>query len=130
MTLRVHIAAVISALALALAAPAATLAQANPFAPLPPPSQQQQQQQTTPTQRTATGNGGLKRWQEILIFLGGVVLLGGIAMAILSDARRRAPVADGELVSATPGQGSHKHASKQRAREKAKAARRARRSNR
>jgi hypothetical protein len=130
MTMQRHLAALFVVLSLVLAAPAAALAQSSPFAPLPPPSPSQQQVQTTPKNTNNLGNGGLKRWQEILIFLGGVVLLGGIALAILSDARRRAPVADGELVAATPGTGSHKHASKQRQRKKAKAARAARRRNR
>ena len=115
--------------ALALAAPAAAVAQ-SPFAPLPPAQPDQSQVQTTPVSNSSTvDNGGLTRFQEVLIFLGGVALIGGIGFAILSDARRRAPVRQDELVSATPGQGSHKHVNKDRQRKKAKAARAARKRN-
>jgi hypothetical protein len=85
----------IAAVLCLLAAPAAALAQ-NPFGPLP-----QAQQPTTTTSTTggstSTGDsGGLKSWQEILIFMGGVVLIVGIGYAIVTDARRNAPVKEGE----------------------------------
>jgi hypothetical protein len=76
----------------ALAAPAVAGAQfQGPF-------QQDLQQQTTPTP-TATrdptvDDTGLKRWQEILIFGGGVLFILGIGYAIVHDADRRAPVED------------------------------------
>jgi hypothetical protein len=116
---------------LALALPGTALAQ-NPFTPLPQaaPDTTTTQVVTTNASSSTVDNGGLKRWQEILIFLGGVALLAGIAGGIYVDARRRAPVAEGELVGATPGQGSHKHVAKQRQRKKATAARKARRANR
>jgi hypothetical protein len=78
-----------------LAPPAATLAQ-NPFGPLPQP-QQPTETATTPGSSTTTGDsGGLKSWQEILIFMGGVVLIAGIGYAIVTDARRNAPLKEGE----------------------------------
>jgi hypothetical protein len=86
----------IAALLWVLALPAAAFAQ-NPFGPLP------QAQQPTQTATTNTGsststsdNGGLKTWQEILLFMGGVILIVGIGYAIVTDARRNAPVKEGE----------------------------------
>jgi hypothetical protein len=86
----------IAALLWVLALPAAASAQ-NPFGPLP------QAQQPTQTATTNTGsststsdNGGLKTWQEILLFMGGVILIVGIGYAIVTDARRNAPVKEGE----------------------------------
>ena len=86
----------IAALLCVLAPPAAALAQ-NPFGPLP------QAQQPTQTATTSTGSstssgdsGGLKSWQEVLIFMGGVALIVGIGYAIVTDARRNAPVKEGE----------------------------------
>lgn len=77
-------------LAAALAMPAAALAQ-SPFLPLPQGAQPTVQQPAVTT--STSGGGGLKTWQEVLIFAAGIVLIAGIAMAILGDARRRAPVA-------------------------------------
>jgi hypothetical protein len=86
----------IAALLWVLALPAAASAQ-NPFGPLP------QAQQPTQTATTNTGsststsdNGGLKTWQEMLLFMGGVILIVGIGYAIVTDARRNAPVKEGE----------------------------------
>jgi len=89
----------IAALLCVLAPPAAALAQQSPFSPLP------QAQQPTQTETTTTGNtssasgdsGGLSSWQEILIFLGGIALIVGIGYAIVTDARKNAPVKDGEI---------------------------------
>jgi hypothetical protein len=78
-----------------LSAPVAALAQ-TPFSPLP---QAQTQTATTSTTSgsTSTGDsGGLASWQEVMIFLGGVALIVGIGYYIVSDARRSAPVAEGE----------------------------------
>ena len=74
----------------ALAAPAAAVAQ-SPFLPLPQGAQPTVQQPAVTT--SSSGGGGLKTWQEVLIVAAGLVLIAGIAMAILGDARRRAPVA-------------------------------------
>jgi hypothetical protein len=117
-------AVVLATLALA-AAPAAAVAQ-SPFQALPPA-------QTTPDVTVAPssdgGGGGLATWQEVLMFGAGLILIGGIGWAIVSDARNRAPVSDAEL--AHPGMGGstprRSPQAKQRARQKAKAARKQRR---
>jgi hypothetical protein len=79
----------------ALAAPTVAGAQESPFQQLTP---SQQDQQTAPTatavRDTTTDDGGLERWQEILIFGGGVLFILGIGYAIVHDAHRRAPVDD------------------------------------
>jgi hypothetical protein len=76
----------------ALALPAALAhAQDSPFAPLPPASTTPQETPTVASSTSDTGGGGLKSWQEILIFAGGGILLLGIAWAIVSDARSHAP---------------------------------------
>jgi hypothetical protein len=83
-------------------------------------------------QTTSTGGGGLKTWQEVLIFGAGLILLGGIGFAIVGDARERTRKFShhtGEQVAAGV---PHKHsqAAKQRARAKARQARKQRRKNR
>ena len=127
--MRVHLGAamVVMALALAVAAPAG--AQQAPTLGAPPtPNVTVQPTQST----TGAGNGGLKTWQEVLIFAAGIILIGGIAVAILTDSRERAakirhggPVTD-------PAEAPHRHKqrSKQQARAKARAAKAARRKNR
>lgn len=104
---------------LALLAPSgAALAQDNPLGPLP-----QGPSSPTPTvvapKNSSDGGGGLETWQELLIFAAGVVLLAGIGFAIVSDARRRAPVKDSEL--AHPGAGPVKRNRSQKQRERARA---------
>jgi hypothetical protein len=116
------------ALVLALAAPAG--AQQAPTLGAPPAPDVTAQ--TAPGSTTSTGNGGLKTWQEALIFAAGIILIGGIAVAILSDARERANrLSHGRPVT-EPGTAPHrhKHGSKQQARQKARAARAQRRRNR
>lgn len=111
-------ATLLAALAL-LAGPAAALAQ-SPFDQLPqaPPSE-------TPTVVQApnpndNGGDGLDTWQQILIFGAGVILLTGIAYAIVSDARSKAPVKGSE--AGHPGVTVKRNRSqKQRERERAKA---------
>jgi hypothetical protein len=137
MTRRVVSTLALGALLAALAAPAVAVAQGGPSLGAPETTDT-----TTPTV-TTTGDpsdGGLKAWQEVLIFTAGVVLLGGIAAAIIADARRSAPGrgrgrrgrgedADARLSSAE----AHRHrqqAGKQRARQKGRSARAARRRNR
>jgi hypothetical protein len=117
---------------LALAAPSVALAQSSsPFAPLPPVQQPTQQQPVAPV-NTNTDNGGLKSWQEILIFLGGGILLAGIAYAIVSDARRAAPVQEPteQLAAARAQRESDVRRRKERSRAAAKRARAARKRNR
>jgi hypothetical protein len=124
------LAPVLAVLTLA-AAPAAAPGQGNPIGPLPAPA-------PTPPETVvvapSTDNGdGLKTWQEILIFGAGFILLAGIAWAIVSDARAKAPVKDSEL--AHPGMGGPVKANRsqkqrERARAKAKMARAQRKRNR
>jgi hypothetical protein len=114
----------------ALAPPVAAIAQ-SPFSPLP---QAQQPAQTTTTSNTSTNNGdsgGLSNWQELLIFAGGIALIVGIGYAIVTDARKNAPVEDheighiGETTKKLP-----KARTKPVRREKARAARASRKRNR
>jgi hypothetical protein len=94
---------------LALAAPAAALAQSdNPFGPLNlPPAN------TTPdavtTSSTSSDDGGLKSWQEVLIILAGGVLIIGIGWAIVADARQNAPVEETEERSAAKARQEAEH---------------------
>lgn len=120
---------VVLALALAALAPAAATAQSSPFAPLPPPTPVQPAPAPQPRPSTPDTNGGLAKWQQVLIFGGGALLLGGIAFAIVRDARRSAPSDDDQRSHATTVTGSHKPQNKERARQKAKAARAARKRN-
>ena len=90
----------LAAVLVALCAPAAAHAQGGPSAPglgAPEP------EETAPAPVTTDDptDDGLETWQQVLIFAAGVVLLGGIAAAIMSDARRRAP---------TPRAGARPHA--------------------
>ena len=113
--------------AVALAAPAG--AQQTPTLGAP---ETQSDTAAPPDTTASTGDGGLKTWQEVLIFSAGVILLGGIGVAIVGDARERTRKFShhtGEEVAAGV---PHKHsqAAKQRARAKARQARAQRRKNR
>jgi hypothetical protein len=120
-----RIAAVALALALATAGPA--LAQQAPTLGAPnAPDEPTTVQQTT----TARQEGGLETWQQALIFAAGVILIGGIAFAILGDARERARGLGGPATDASAAGHRHKQRSKQRTRAKGKAARAQRRRNR
>jgi hypothetical protein len=77
----------------ACAVPVAAHGQASPFAPIPQAAPQQQTATAT-TSSTTTDDSGMATWQQLLIFAGGGILLLGIAWAILTDARGRAPVED------------------------------------
>ena len=78
-------------------APCAVALAQNPFGPLPAPQEPTQTATTSTGSSSTTGDqGGLKSWQEVLIFMGGVVLIVGIGYAIVTDARRNAPVKEGE----------------------------------
>jgi hypothetical protein len=116
-------------LALALAGPAA--AQQAPTLGAPPAPDVTARTQAVTT--TGSGGGGLKTWQEALIFAAGIILIGGIAVAILTDARERASRTGHGGAATEPASGPghrHKQRSKQHARAKAKAARAQRRRNR
>jgi hypothetical protein len=99
--------------------PVAARAQFEPLAPA--------QQQTQPTVVVPADNsdgGGLESWQEILIFAAGVILLAGIGWAIVTDARSRAPVREGETHRlGGRSQPRRSERERQRARARAKAAR-------
>jgi hypothetical protein len=98
------------------------------------PETTQTQAAPAPETDTTGGNGGLKTWQEILIFAAGLVLLLGIGFAIVGDARDRA----GRLsrrrgAPETAGAGvphKNRQQAKQRARARARAAKAQRRKNR
>ena len=88
-----------------------------------------------PDTSTTSGGGGLKTWQEVLIFAAGIVLVGGIAVAILGDARERARRLDRHATagaSATDSADRHKTSqqAKQQARARARRAKAARKRNR
>ncbi|HWT94113.1 MAG TPA: hypothetical protein VN238_14000 [Solirubrobacteraceae bacterium] len=122
----------------ALIAPAGALAQSSPFGPIP-----QAPPEPVPTVAPANSNDddGLTRTQEILIGLAGFALLGGIAWAIVRDARANAPVADprrdpvlaggldDEETSRRSGSRTPKQQRVKSNRQKAKAARQARKRN-
>jgi hypothetical protein len=121
----------IAALLCVLAPPVAAIAQQSPFAPLPPAQTATQAPTTTSSSNTNGDSGGLSSWQEILIFLGGVVLIIGIGYAIITDARRSAPVKEGEIGHiGEPTKPLPKARTKPVRREKARAARAARKRNR
>ena len=122
---------------LALAALAAVLACAAPAVAQNAPTLGEETTQTqtaAPPDTTDSGNGGLKTWQEVLIFCAGLILLAGIGFAIVGDARERARRLtrhSGRAETATAGV-PHKHRAqaKQRARAKGRAAKAQRRKNR
>jgi hypothetical protein len=128
MRARVGYSIAVTALVLALSAAPSGAQQAPTLGAPPAPDVTAQPQPTS----SSTGGGGLKTWQEALIFAAGIILIGGIAVAILSDSRERARRAGHGRPATEPGQAPHRHKqrSKQQARAKAKAARAQRRRNR
>ena len=118
--MRISVSLVVIALA---TAPAVAHGQAAPFTPLAP-AQGQTQPTVVATQSNTDTGGGLQTWQQALIFAAGVILLAGIGWAIVSDARSRAPVREGET-HRLGGRGKPRlsEEQKQRARARAKAAR-------
>jgi hypothetical protein len=121
----------LAALLCVLAPPALALAQQSPFAPLPQPVEPTTTTGTTTSSSSSGDSGGLQNWQEILIFLGGVALIVGIGYAIVTDARRNAPVKEGDW--SHPGEPTKplpKARTKPVRRQKARQARAARKRNR
>jgi hypothetical protein len=119
------------ALAVVLAALAAAPASAQQSPSLGAPDTQTETAAPVDSS-TTSGSGGLKTWQELLIFGAGLALIAGIAFAILGDAKERAArLRHGRPEPATTG-ATHKHRAqaKQRQRARAKAARAQRRRNR
>jgi hypothetical protein len=121
----------IAALVLALAAAAPAAAQQAPSLGAP---ETQTNVAPPPETDTTGGDGGLKTWQEVLIFGAGLVLLLGIGFAIVGDARDRAArLGRRRAEPETAGAGvphKHRQQAKQRARAKARAAKAQRRRNR
>jgi len=121
----------VTALAVALAAAAPAVAQQAPTLGAPETTQSDV---APPPETDTTGNGGLKTWQEALIVCAGIVLLLGIAFAIIGDARDRAARLTrrrGAPETAGPGvPHKHRQQAKQRARARARAAKAQRRKNR
>ena len=117
----------------ALVAPAAAVAQDNPFGPVPQAPPQQTQTVDPNADPTADDKQGLSRRQEILIGLAGFALLFGIGYAIVRDARsvapadRHDPLETGERVKATRAPKQQRVA---RGRAQAKRARQSRKKNR
>jgi hypothetical protein len=117
----------VMALVLALSTAPAGAQQAPTLGAPPAPDVTVQTQSTS-----SSGGGGLATWQEALIFAAGIILIGGIAVAILSDSRERARRSGHGRPATEPGQAPHRHKQrgKQQARAKGKAARAQRRRNR
>ncbi len=104
-------------------------AQSNPFGPLPP-TPQEPPPAPAPVTRDDDGDG-LAKWQQVLILVAAVAVLGGIAWAIVRDAHRAAPVdAKPRPTDERPPSARERERRQQRARERAKAARRQRKRNR
>jgi hypothetical protein len=130
MRARVGSSIAVLALVLALAAPA--VAQQAPTLGAPPtPDVTVNTGPATPVSTDSSG-GGLATWQEALIFAAGLILIVGIAVAILADSRERAARLGHGRTATEPGTAPHRHKqrSKQQARAKTKAQRDARRRNR
>jgi len=121
---------VVGALAVA-AAPA--LGQGAPFAPLPPsPIPAPAPAPSSPSGSSSGSGGGLSGWQSTLIYLGAALLLGGIGLMIVLDAREKARTAKshGPTDPERSGRDPHRERAKQQQRRKQKAARAQRRRNR
>jgi hypothetical protein len=121
----------VASLVLALAAASPAAGQQAPTLGAPETTQSTA---APPPETDTTGNGGLKTWQEVLIFCAGLVLLMGIGLAIVGDARERAArlTRRGREPETAGAAAPHKHRqqAKQRARAKARQARAQRRKNR
>jgi hypothetical protein len=116
-------------------APAA-LAQDNPFGPIPPAPPEQPAPAEEEDDDNASPFGedeGITERQQLLIILGGGILVVGIAWFILRDARRSAPAETRQSVEegGTTSRGTRKPQQQRvsQGRAKAKAARQARKRN-
>lgn len=84
---------------------------------------QTQTDAAAPADTSTSGGGGLETWQEILIFAAGIVLVGGIALAILGDARERARRLDRHATAGGPSTtgAADRHRTSQEAKRQARA---------
>ncbi|MDX6688135.1 MAG: hypothetical protein QOF26_9 [Baekduia sp.] len=116
---------------LVLCAPVAAHAQSSPFAPLPPATTAPEPTPTVSSSSSSDG-GGLKAWQQILIFGGGAILLFGIGFAILADARSVAPTIENTEERETTRKGREADLKRRKAKARAadKRSRQARKRNR
>src|SRR3954464_191177 len=97
----------VPALVLALAGPAS--AQQAPTLGAPPTPNVTVNSGPSTTLGSTTGNGGLKTWQEALIFAAGIIPIPGIAFAIRAASRERAArLGHGQAVT-EPGDAPHRH---------------------
>jgi hypothetical protein len=118
----------LAVLVLALAASAPAVAQQTPTLGAPDTTTSAP---VTPVTTTTSGNGGLKTWQELLIFAAGLALIAGIAFAILGDARESASkLGHGRVETDRRNLHQHHQKTKQRSRAKGRAAKAQRRRNR
>ncbi|WP_372789271.1 hypothetical protein [Paraconexibacter sp.] len=117
-------------LLLGVPAPVA-LAQSNPFTP-PQPLVPPEQVAPEPANLADPDSEGLEGWQEALIFAAGFVLLFGIGLAVVMDARRRRPVTEEELHPGrvAAGDPEHRRAEHRKRKSKQRTQRQARKKNR
>jgi hypothetical protein len=113
------------AVGLALAVPAAALAQNDAFGPLPD-AQSTDTPAPTATPVTTTSDEGTSRTTVLLIGGGLVALFAVITTVIVRDARRNVPEEDLRHGLRDEGPHQHKRQAKAKARAKARAARQAR----
>ncbi len=108
-----------------------SLAQSTPFTP-PQPLVPPEQVTPAPVNTTDPDSEGLKGWQEALIFAAGFVLLFGIGVAVVMDARRRRPVTEEDLhpARAAAGDPEHRRAEHRKRKSKQRTQRQARKKNR
>jgi hypothetical protein len=113
-----------------LVLPATPALAQSPFGSLPQGTPTETQISTS--NATSSGSDGVTTFQAVLIVIAAVALLTGIAVVIVRDARRRAPVLPGDSEAAHLAPDAHKgsRAAKQKQRAKAKAVREQRRRNR
>lgn len=116
---------------LAVVLPSAAIAQ-SPFQGLPAPTPETPTQATTQINSSNTTDDGLSSFQAILVAGAAVVLLTGVIVVIMRDAKRRAPVDAGDEEAPHKLADAHKgsQAAKRKQRQKDKAARAQRRHNR
>lgn len=114
-----------------LLAPAGAAAQGSPFDPIQPSPTPQEPATVPEDQQSQQDDEGLTSAQQLLIVLSAAVLMGGIAWAIMRDARSAAPAQPRSAAGGGDGpqpRGSRKPAGTRHreSRARAKAARQAR----